>query len=170
MDSFLKADFLARAPKRHGQGLPRHAPGFPFYDMGARLRMSYKLARSAKKVNHRTGSMQPPCGYTPFHLCRSQWSRRRTAAQGACNRPADTSLPSSPNQWSRRQTAAQGACNRPAVVCPLSFAATSGPTSGMGAQAHKSYIRRAGSGVQESHTAARANIAPSRGRRRRLRR
>jgi hypothetical protein len=32
--------------------------------------------------------VQPPCGYTPIHLRRSQWSRRRTAAQGACNRPA----------------------------------------------------------------------------------
>jgi hypothetical protein len=87
MNSFLKADFLARAPKRQGQGLPRRAPGFPFYDMGARPHMSYKLARSTKKVNHRTGSVQPPCGYTPFHLRRSQRSRRRTVAQGACNRP-----------------------------------------------------------------------------------
>jgi hypothetical protein len=44
MNSFLKADFPARAPKRHGQGLPQRAPGFPFYDMGARPHMSYKLA------------------------------------------------------------------------------------------------------------------------------
>jgi hypothetical protein len=88
MNSFLKADFPARVLKRHGQGLPRRAPGFPFYDMGARPHMSYKLALSAKKANRRTGSMQLPCGYTPFHLHRSQRSRRRTAAQGACNRPA----------------------------------------------------------------------------------
>jgi hypothetical protein len=40
-NSFLKADFLARAPKRHDQGLPRRASGFPFYDMGARPHMSY---------------------------------------------------------------------------------------------------------------------------------
>ena len=33
MNPFLKADFPARAPKRHGQGLPRCAPGFPSYDM-----------------------------------------------------------------------------------------------------------------------------------------
>jgi hypothetical protein len=46
------------------------------------------LARSAKKVNRHTGSMQPPCGHTPFHLRRSQQSRRRTAAQEACNRPS----------------------------------------------------------------------------------
>jgi hypothetical protein len=88
MNSFLKADFPARAPKRHGQGLPRCAPGFPFYDMGARPHTSYKLARSVKKANCRTGSVQPPCGYMPFHLHRNQRSRRRTTAQGACNRPA----------------------------------------------------------------------------------
>jgi hypothetical protein len=147
MNSFLKADYPARAPKRHGQGLPRRAPGFPFYDMGARPHMSYKLARSvkkAKKVNRHTGSVQPPYSYTPFHLRRSQRSRRRTDAQGACNRPA--------------------------VARPISFAATGGPTSSMGAQAHMSYIRRTGSWVQESRTATRANTAPSRGRRRRLRR
>src|SRR5690349_16565796 len=56
--------------------------------MGARPHTSYKLARSAKKANRRTGSVQPPCGYTPFHLRHNQRSRRRTAAQGACNRPA----------------------------------------------------------------------------------
>jgi hypothetical protein len=88
MNSFLKADFPAHAPKRHGQGLPRCAPGFPFYDMGARPQTSYKLARGAKKANRCAGSVQPPCGYTPFHLRRNQWSRRQTAAQGACNRPA----------------------------------------------------------------------------------
>jgi hypothetical protein len=44
VNSFLKADFPARAPKRHGQGLPQCAPGFPSYDMGARPHMSYKLA------------------------------------------------------------------------------------------------------------------------------
>jgi hypothetical protein len=58
----------------------------------------------------------------------------------------------------------------PTVVCPLVFAATSGPTSGMGAQAHMSCIRRAGFWVQKSRTAARANTVPPRGRRRRLRR
>jgi hypothetical protein len=88
VNPLLKADFPARAPKRHGQGLPRCAPGFPSYDMGARPHMSYKLARSAKKANNRTGSVQPPCGYTSFHLRRNQRLRRQTAAQGACNRPA----------------------------------------------------------------------------------
>jgi hypothetical protein len=58
MSPFLKGDFPARAPKRHGQGLPRCAPGFPFYDMGARPHTSYKLARRAKKANRRTGSVR----------------------------------------------------------------------------------------------------------------
>jgi hypothetical protein len=88
VNPFLKADFPARAPKRHGQGLPRCAPRFLSYDTGARPHMSYKLARSAKKANCHTGSMPPPHGSTPLHLRRNQRSRRRTAAQGACNRPA----------------------------------------------------------------------------------
>jgi hypothetical protein len=100
VNPLLKADFPARAPKRHGQGLPRCAPGFPSYDTGARPHMSYKLARSAKKANRRTRSMPPPRGSMPLHLRRNQRSRRRTAAQGACNRPA--------------------------VICPFISAATSG--------------------------------------------
>jgi hypothetical protein len=50
--------------------------------------MSYKLAQSAKKANRHTGSMSSPCNSTPLHLRRNQRSRRRTAAQGTCNRPA----------------------------------------------------------------------------------
>jgi hypothetical protein len=34
IDPFLKADLPTRAPKRHGQSLPRRAPGFPPYDTG----------------------------------------------------------------------------------------------------------------------------------------
>jgi hypothetical protein len=159
MNSFLKADFPARTPKRHGQGLPRCAPGFPFYDMGARPHTSYKLARSAKKANRRTGSVQPPCGYAPFHLHHNQRSRRRTAAQGECNRPAVIR----PSIFTT--TSGQGGepphkehATAPRLRAP-SFATTGGP-----------YTRRAGSWVQESCTAARANTTPPRGCRRRLRR
>jgi hypothetical protein len=169
MNSFLKADFPARAPKHHGQGLPRCAPGFPSYDMGARPHMSYKLARSTKKANRRIGSVQPPCGYTPFHLRRNQRSRRRTAAQGACNRPAvirpsiftATSGQGGEPPHKERATA-------PRLCAPS--ASTGGPTSGMGAQAHMTCTRCAGFWVQKSRTAARANTAPPRGRRKRLRR
>jgi hypothetical protein len=112
MNPFLKADLPTRALMRHGQSLPRCAPGYPSYDTGARPHMSYKLARSAKKANRRTKSVQPPRGYAPLHL--------------RCN------------QQSRRRTATQEACNRPAVVYPLSFAATSGPTWGPRPTCHAS--------------------------------
>jgi hypothetical protein len=88
MDPFLKVHFPTHAPKRHGQGLLRCAPGFPPYDTGARPHMSYRLARSAKKENRHARSMQPPRGYVPLHFHRNQRSERQTAARGACNRPA----------------------------------------------------------------------------------
>jgi hypothetical protein len=46
-----------------------------------------QAVRSAKKENRRTRSVQPPRGYVPLYFRRNQRSRRRTAAQGACNRP-----------------------------------------------------------------------------------
>jgi hypothetical protein len=49
--------------------------------------MTCRLARSTKKANRRTRSVQPPRGYAPLHCRRNQRSGRRTAAQGACNRP-----------------------------------------------------------------------------------
>jgi hypothetical protein len=88
IDPFLKADFPTRAPKRHEQSLPRRAPRFPPYDTRARPHMSYRLTRSTEKANHRTRSVQLPCGYAPLHFRSNQRSGRRTAAQGACNRPS----------------------------------------------------------------------------------
>jgi hypothetical protein len=85
---FLKADLPTHAPKRHGQSFPRRASGFPPYDMGAMPHMSYSLTRRTKKANHRTRSVQLPHGYAPLHFRSNQRSGRRTAAQGACNRPA----------------------------------------------------------------------------------
>jgi hypothetical protein len=60
IDPFLKADLPTRAPKHHGQSLPRCAPGFPPCDTEARSHVSYKLARNAKRANRRTRSMQLP--------------------------------------------------------------------------------------------------------------
>jgi hypothetical protein len=132
VNPFLKADFPTRTLKRHGQGLPRCAPGFPSYDTGARPHMSYKLARSAKKANRRTRSVQPPCSYTPFS------SSLQPAVKKANHRTRSVQPPCGytpfhlrRNQRSRRRTTAREACNRPAVVRPLGFAAASGPTSGM---------------------------------------
>jgi hypothetical protein len=87
MDPFLKADFPTHAPKRREQSLLRCAPGLPPYDTGAIPHMSYRLTRSTKKENRRVRSMQLPRSYAPLHFHRNQRSGRRTAAQGACNRP-----------------------------------------------------------------------------------
>jgi hypothetical protein len=168
MNPFFKANFPTRAPKRHGQSLPRCAPGFPSYDTGARPPMSYKLARSAKKVNRRTKSVQPPRGYAPLHLRRNQRSKRRTVAQGACNRPtvvrpfifAETSGQEDEPPRRKRATA-------PRLCTP---SASLQPAVQHGGQAHMSCTRRAGYWVQKSRTAARANTTSPRGRRRRPRR
>jgi hypothetical protein len=80
VDPFLKADLPTRTSKRHGRSLPRRALGFPPYDTCARPHMSYSLTRRR--------SVQLPRGYAPLHFRGNQRSRRRTAAQGACNRPA----------------------------------------------------------------------------------
>jgi hypothetical protein len=142
IDPFLKADFPARTPKRYGQSFPRRAPGSPPYDTGARPHMSYRLTRSMKKANHRTRSVQLHHSYAPIHLRSNQRSGRRTTMQEAYNRPA--------------------------VVRPLSFAATSGPTWGPRPTCHAN--RRAGYRVQKNRTAARTNATSARGRHERLKR
>jgi hypothetical protein len=99
--------------------------------MGARSHASYKLARSAKKVNRRTGSVQPPCGYLPSHLRRNQRSRRRTAIRGACNRLV-VIRPSTFTATSRQggEPPHKERATAPRLCAPL--ASTDGPTSGMG--------------------------------------
>jgi hypothetical protein len=135
-----------------------------------------------------------PC--LTWHTSRPEARRRRIVAQGACNRPA-VIRPSifAATSGQEGEPPHKERANRPAVIRPSIFAATSGqggepphkeratalrlcapsastggPTSGMGAQAHMSCTQRAGFWVQKSHTAARANTAPPRDRRRRLRR
>jgi hypothetical protein len=131
MNPFLKADFPTRAPKRHGQSLPRCAPGFPSHDMGARPHMSYKLARSVKKANRRTRSVQPPRGCAPLHLRRNQRSGRRTAAQGACNRPAVIRpLIFAATSGQEGEPPRKEHTTAPRCVRPLGFAAASGPSWG----------------------------------------
>jgi hypothetical protein len=138
MNPSLKADSPARSVVR---SLPRCPPGYPSHDTGARSYRSYSW-RAGLRVR-----------------------RRRTAAHEACYRPAVVRLLHLRyDQRSRRRTTVQGACYRPAVVRPLVFAATSGPTSGMGAQAHMSCTRRADFWVQRSCTAARANTTSPWGR------
>jgi hypothetical protein len=72
----FKGRFPRSCPEASRASLLQCALRHPTYGMGARPCVT------------RTRNVQPPCGYTPFHLHRNQRSRRRTAAQGACNRPA----------------------------------------------------------------------------------
>jgi hypothetical protein len=85
--SLLKGRFPHSRPEASRAKSPQRAPGFPPYDTGARPHMSYRLTRSTKKANHRTRSVQLPRGYAPLHFWSNQRSGKRTAAQGACNRP-----------------------------------------------------------------------------------
>jgi hypothetical protein len=68
VDPFLKAALPTRVLRRRGLSLHRRAPGSSPYDTGAGSHTSCKLARNR---------------------------RNRTAARGACNRPAVTSTPPS---------------------------------------------------------------------------
>jgi hypothetical protein len=164
IDPFLKADLPTRAPKRHVQSFPRRAPGLPPYDTGARPHMSYRLTRSTKKAKHRTRSVQLPRSYAPLHFRSNQRSGRRTAAQGACNRPSvKRSLIFV--ETSGRKGEPPQAYNRPVVVCPQ---LRCNRRSNMGAQAHMSYNWRTGYRVRKNRIAARANAASSRGRHKRL--
>ena len=72
----FKGRFSHSCPEASRASVPQCTPRHPTYGMGARPCVT------------RTRNVQPPCGYTPFHLHRNQRSRRRTAAQGACNHPA----------------------------------------------------------------------------------
>jgi hypothetical protein len=87
-----------------------------------------------EKVNCRTRSMQSPRGYAPLHFRRNQRSGRRTAAQEAYNRPA--------------------------VVRPLSFAATGGPTWGSRPTCHATGVPVTGCG--KSHRRSRQYHVSSR--------
>jgi hypothetical protein len=53
---FLKADFPTRAPKHHGQSLPRRAPGFQSYDTGVRPHMSCSRRAGYRVRKNRTAA------------------------------------------------------------------------------------------------------------------
>jgi hypothetical protein len=174
MNPFLKADSLARAPKRHGQSLPRCAPGFPSYDTGPGLtchtagplvpkREEGESPRpTVKKVNRRTRSVLPPRGSAPPRLRCNQWSNlwhggpgphvMHLARRFLCAEKANRRMKSVPPS---------------AVVRLFAPAETDSPVSGIGAWAHESSSLGAGSCIQVSRTTTRTNIAPPRGCRRR---
>jgi hypothetical protein len=140
-------------PKRHGRSLPRRTKRFPPYDTGARPHMSYRLTRRR--------SMQLPHSYAPLHFWGNRRSGRRTAAQGACNRPvvkrpfifAITSGQKGKPPRKKHTTA-------PRLCAP---SASLQPAVQHGAQAHVSCNRRAGYRVRKNCTAACANATSSRG-------
>jgi hypothetical protein len=113
IDPFLKADLLTRTPKRHGQSLHRHAPGFSPSDAGAGSHTACKLTRNGRsqiaaheacnrpavisippsslkpaveRADHYTGSMQPHHGCVPFRLRRIRRSSMEARARMSCNR------------------------------------------------------------------------------------
>jgi hypothetical protein len=164
----FKADLPTHALKRHRQSLPRRASGFPPYDTGARPHMSYSLTRRTKKANHRTRSVQLPRGYAPLHFRSNQRSGRRTAAQGACNRPAVkrpfifavTSGQKGEPTHRKRTTA-------PRLCAPSASLQPAVQHGGPGPHVMQSARRLP---VRNNRNAARANATSSRGRRGRLRR
>jgi hypothetical protein len=130
IDPFLKADLPTRAPKRHGQSFPRRAPGLPPYDTGARPHMSYRLTRSTKKANHRTRSVQLPRSYVPLHFRATSGQEgepphKEHATALRLNAPS-----SSPKPAVEKANRHARSVQPPAVVRPLSFATTGGPSWG----------------------------------------
>jgi hypothetical protein len=151
MDPILKADFPTHAPKHHGQGLLRCAPGFPPYDTGARPHMSYRLTRSAKKENHHARSMQPPAVMRPFIY---------TATSGQEDEPPHEERPTAPQLYapsSSSKLAVKKANRRAGSVQPprggVPPQLPCNRRSNVGAHAHMSCNRRVGYWVQK--------IAPS---------
>jgi hypothetical protein len=66
MNPFLKVDFPARAPKHHGQSLPRCAPGFPSYDTEAMPHMSYSWPEARRRRINTQGACHRPAVVRPF--------------------------------------------------------------------------------------------------------
>jgi hypothetical protein len=84
IDPFLKADFPACAPKRHGQSFPRRAPGSPPYDTGARPHMS--------DPKHEEGELPHKERATALHLCAPSFAKQ-PAVRKANRRTRSMQLP-----------------------------------------------------------------------------
>jgi hypothetical protein len=145
MNPFLKADSPARAPKRHGQSLPRCAPGFPSYDTGARPHMSYSWPAGPKARRRRIaarGACYRPVVGAPLHLRRDQRPNLQRGGLG----PHVTHLACrflSTKKANRRVKSAP----LPTVVRLFASAKTNSPVHGTRAQAHESSSLGAGSWV-----------------------
>jgi hypothetical protein len=112
----LKATLPTCVPSRRGLSLLQHAPRSSPYGAGAGSHASRKLAQSR---------------------------RSQTAARGACNRPAVTSIPPL-SQTSGRK--GEQPCRHATAPSGRAPPTSNAPT--MGAHAHASHNRRAGRSVQ----------------------
>jgi hypothetical protein len=134
IDPFLKVDLLTRTPKRHGQNLHRRAPGFSPSDAGAGSHTSCELTRNG---------------------------RSQIAAHGACNRPADISIPPSSSKPVVKRADRHVESMQPHHGC-APFWLRRIRRSSMEARARMSCNRRNGYYMQGNCTATRANVASSR--------
>jgi hypothetical protein len=76
-------------------------------------------------------SVQLPCGYAPLHFRGNQRSGRRTAVQGACNRPTiKHPFIFTVSSGQRGEPPRKKRTTVPRLCAPLSSAATGGPTRG----------------------------------------
>jgi hypothetical protein len=119
VDPFLKATLPTRVFSRRGLSLHQHAPRSSPYDTEAGPHATCKLPKDR---------------------------RSQTAARGACNRPAVTSIPpSSPKPAGEKADRHAGGMQLHQGVHPFDFDASS-----MEAQAHTSCNRRTGHYVQKT--------------------
>jgi hypothetical protein len=150
MDPFLKADFPTHAPKRHGQGLLRCAPGFPLYDTGARPHMSYRLTRSTKKTATQ-GACNRPTVMCPFIFAAASGQEDKPPHEERATAPRLYAPSSSPKPAVKKANRRAGSVQLPRGCAPPQLCCNQ--WSNMGAQAHMSCNRRAGYWVRK--------IAPS---------
>jgi hypothetical protein len=134
IDPFLKGRSPHSHPKRHGQSLHRHAPGFSPSDAGARSHTSCELTRNR---------------------------RSQIAAHEACNRPVVISIPPSSPKPVVERAGRYARSMQPHHGC-APFRLRRIRRSSMEARAHMSCNRRNGYYVQGNRTATLANAASSR--------
>jgi hypothetical protein len=151
MDPFLKVDFPTHAPKRHGQGLLRCAPGFPPHDTGARPHVSYRLTRSAKKKTATQGACNRPAIMCPFIFAATSGQEDKPPHEERATAPRLYAPSSSPKPAVKKANRHAGSVQPPRGCAPPQLRCNR--RSNMGTQAHMSCNRRAGYWVHK--------IAPS---------
>jgi hypothetical protein len=147
MDPFLTTDFPTHAPKRHGQGLLRCAPGFPLYDTWARPHMSYRLTQSAKKKTATQGACNRPTVMCPSIFAATSGQEDELPHEERATAPRLYAPSSSPKPAVKKANHRAGSVQLPRACAPPQLRCNR--RSNMGAQAHMSCNRRAGYWVQK---------------------